>query len=661
MKRYQSIAAWLIVAAAGTVIGLGVSISAKENLKTESRMPHLHHVALKDSAGNTITMPKSTTQPARANAYSTARSCAECHEYGTIGNGWHFNAGREGVSGGRPGEPWILTDTATHTQIPLSYRGWKGTFVPTAKFDDKTAPPNAINMTTRDFLEKFAHHMPGGGIGEPANETERVEKPGMFQIDCLMCHDAGGFYQHELRYRDALVLKKFDQAATVAGGFGTAGPGKAADYDRRRFDHENKVIMPVTKSIPNERCYYCHTANASLLGHERWMSDRDVHVRAGMLCVDCHREGIDHMTVRGYEGEAADRIVTDDMINLRAFQLQRADLSLKDDAAKAQARGELATERSRISSLSCAGCHMGSERDGSAEALAGRLGAPKPLHVGLPPIHLEKLSCTACHSGPLPQAEPQQVQTAMAHMLGLPRQLRAENTPPVIVEPVFLRRPNGKITPHRTIWPSYWGRMGKEGTIRPILPNDVATVISDKQLIPDQTPEQMVRDPYDTRPLTDEQIQKILTALAEDKTQNEPIFITAGKLYRIVGGKLTSGENKAAEPYAWPFGHDVRPAREALGARGCADCHSGDSPIYFGTVVARGAIAPDAGVKRAMWELRGDDKTIASFFAWTFTFRPMLKYIAFTSAAIVAGVLLYYGLLGVGGMTCRGRNRPKQA
>ena len=42
-------------------------------------------------------------------------------------------------------------------------------------------------------------------------------------------------------------------------------------------------------------------ANAGL--ESRWTHDGDIHLIKGMLCVDCHRNGADHMMVRGYEGE----------------------------------------------------------------------------------------------------------------------------------------------------------------------------------------------------------------------------------------------------------------------------------------------------------------------------------------------------------------------
>src|SRR5207244_11240622 len=57
-------------------------------------------------------------------------------------------------------------------------------------------------------------------------------------------------------------------------------------------------------------------------------SDLDFHIRASMSCVDCHRNGVDHMIVRGYEGEVKDRAVTADMIELRVKLLRRDNASL---------------------------------------------------------------------------------------------------------------------------------------------------------------------------------------------------------------------------------------------------------------------------------------------------------------------------------------------
>ena len=39
--------------------------------------------------------------------YSTRYTCGKCHNYDTISQGWHFNAGQDSITEGRRGQPWI--------------------------------------------------------------------------------------------------------------------------------------------------------------------------------------------------------------------------------------------------------------------------------------------------------------------------------------------------------------------------------------------------------------------------------------------------------------------------------------------------------------------------------------------------------------------------
>ncbi len=428
----------------------------------------------------------------------------------------------------------------------------------------------------------------------------------------------------------------------MAGSPGRPAPSilPAIKYNRARFDTENNVLFQVARRAPVNNCYYCHTSESDL-GDARWHADSDVHIKAGLLCVDCHRNGLDHAIVRGYEGEAKDRLISDAAVIQRALLIRRDDAAISEDDARKLARQQLQSESGQIETLTCRGCHT-----------AGRLGSPRLIHKGLPPIHLEKLACTACHSGPFPQADPQVVHTSLAHELGLPAPERGQNTAPVILEPVFLRGADGKIAPFKMVWPSYWARLSGTNLV-PLLPNDAAKTLT----LPQPSSDEAARDPYNTKPLTDGQIQKALESFPADPAKGEPVFIAAGKLYRLEKGVLQSSENPAAKPYAWPLAHDVRPAAQALGARGCADCHASDAPMYFATVAARGPVAPTNGVRKEMWDLRGDNKTVASFFAFTFHFRPLLKVIVFAAALLVLGVLVHYGLRGLGAMTAQGKDR----
>jgi hypothetical protein len=651
---------WLLLVA--LVLGLVQDNALAEDIHTDSRTPFLHNIPLHDVRGRLISPPSLLSddgkpQDSKANPYSPALTCGKCHDYDAISQGWHFNADAGSVAPGRPGEPWILTDPATHTQIPLSYRGWAGTF-----------KPSDISLSDFAFITNFARHFPGGGPGEPGKirptdpEMGRMLITGTMEIDCLICHQTSGRYDHEARF-NAVKAQDFRWAPSIAAGLGAFASFKSAGsiadswspgrpvpstlpsikYDRARFDTENNVLFQVSRRPPVNNCYYCHTSESEL-GDARWHADLDVHIKAGLLCIDCHRNGLDHAIVRGYEGEVHDRAITDSSLDLRTRLIRRDAVGMNEENARKLARQQLQAEAGLIETLTCRGCHS-----------SGRLGSPRLVHKGLPPIHLEKLSCTACHSGPLPKAEPEVVHTSLAHSLGLPAPERGKNTAPVILQPIFLRGADGKIAPYKMVWPSYWARLS--GTnLAPILPAEAAKIVT----LPHPSSEEAALDPYNTKPLTEAQIQQALASFPAEPSKGEPVYIAAGKIYRIEKGILSSSESTAAKPYAWALAHDVRPAGQALGARGCADCHASDSPMYFATVFPPSPVAGRAVLGKEMWEMRGDDKTVASFFAFTFHFRTLFKCIVFAAAFVVLAVLLHFGLRGIGAITAHGSSTDKE-
>jgi hypothetical protein len=79
--------------------------------------------------------------------------------------------------------------------------------------------------------------------------------------------------------------------------------------------------------------------------------------------------------------------------------------------------------------------------------------------------------------------------------------------------------------------------------------------------------------------------------------------------------------------------------------------------VYFANVTSRGPVEAKNSVIRPMWAMRGEDKTLPATFAFTFKFRPLLKYITFGSALVVLGVLLSFGLVGLHSFLNR-NNKP---
>jgi hypothetical protein len=562
--------------------------------------------------------------------FSTRWSCSDCHNYDLVRKGWHFNTMDSNVPPGRPGEPWVYYDPGLCLQIPLSYRGWPGTF-----------QPEQIGLSAYKFTKIFGRHFPGGGPGEvdatDGDDIGRQLVSGKLEINCLACHNAhpgqdmGGLSGFAVQ----VSRENFRWAAAASCEFASV-TGSAAQmqmmydpfmpdpdeenapmvtYRKEVFNENNEVLLDIVRQAPNERCYYCH----SDLYHgpeektEKWMQDEDVHLTAGLKCVDCHRNGVDHNIIRGYENEA--------------------EISDNPQAATS----------------SCEGCHLPQD---DQEPVAGRLGAPVPKHPGIPTIHFDRLTCTACHSGPWPADQTVLTKTSRANRLGTPNVNKAVEGLPHILSPVFagqgesgagykremMAADNGKIAPYKVLWPSYWGILEQE-KVKPIELSVVEEVIggvfADIELAPTG----------DWPQITREMIAEAIKALGTSVT-DKAIYIGGGKLYSLDdSGQLLEQENHpAAKPYLWPLAHNVRPAAQSLGIRYCTDCHATDAPFFFGDIKMDSPIVAEKDSFKRMIEFQDISPSYAWAFAASFVFRPWLKIIAIGSCVVMAGVLLLYAL-----------------
>ena len=106
-----------------------------------------------------------------------------------------------------------------------------------------------------------------------------------------------------------------------------------------------------------------------------------------------------------------------------------------------------------------------------------------------------------------------------------------------------------------------------------------------------------------------------------------------------------SQAHEAGEPYLWPLAHNVRPARQSLGIRGCQDCHAEDSPIIFGKIAVDGPLT-DPNERVSMTAFGEMDVAAAKRFASTFAFRPLLK-LAMSAACLVIGLVLFWLVMRV--------------
>ena len=602
--------------------------AAQERFKrADSRRPYAHHVELYDARDRVVDPTDEAALP-----YSPASTCRRCHDYAAISSGHHFNAA-SGAGAERPGEPWILADPRTGTQLPLSYRGWPGTYT-----------PSDVGLDAHRFTQTFGRQLPGGSVtytGAAADQG-RWLLSGALEVDCMMCHAASRAYSQE-RWAKEVAAENYAWAPAAALGLArSSGEVKTLPndqdpaereklpttvYDLSAFADDGTVFFDIVRLPRDAACYACHTVNAVGPGATpRWARDGDVHLRAGLSCADCHRNGIDHDMVRGFEGESHPSGIP-------------------------------------VRTLSCRGCHL-DETDGHGNVVArgGRLGAPKARHVGLPPLHLEKLSCTACHSGPRPSPVAGAVQTAMAHGLGIPSQTRTDDDLPLIVQPVLRRDAAGVIQPQRMMWPSFWGwRSGEK--VAPMAP-DLAY----------QTIRRALRIRKDLRAELGKAasgdaareeafragIAKALAAFAKTRDDATPVFVAAGRIYCLAaeGETLVVTEDPVAAPCAWPLAHDVRPAREATGATGCVECHAAGAPFLHGTASARGPVPEVAPLTTTMAERTDQDPQLISAWEQAFGARDGFKWVGFVVLGAVALILLMWILVGGSGfLKLLGRGR----
>ncbi len=677
---------------------------------SDSDKRYLHHIILYDINNQKIS-PESD-QP-----YSPQNTCGRCHDYETISHGWHFNAFRNDAAGnGRPGEPWIWTDERTGTQLPLSYRDWPGRF-----------NPASIGLSELEMTRHFGGRLPGGGTGAKEDRDSAPKKPitasesdadastepsrwaltGDLEVDCMVCHAVSGAYDFELR-RDTIAAENFAWAPTtalrlgdIAGSVAKIKDGSDPEdeatksklpkvtYNANRFNTDGTVFMDLVRQVENNACYQCHSQRSVTLHDgtvggldEQWVHDQDVHIRAGMNCTDCHRNGIDHQITRGFEGEI-----------------------------QSTAAADMAT-------LSCVGCHLGTDfyldEDAAEASLTqreianrpGRLGAPLPHHVGLPPIHFEKLTCTACHSGPIPKQTAAGLMTSLAHGLG-EKAHRNGSELPSIRGPLFVPwdmshdQGNVRTTVARGIWPAFWGEL-RDGVVTPLSPEKVYTAtrkslrvrrgfieeisrpeLSSKELADVLGPE---RAKIEVNEYTEEERSKIaakqlesgfamfdekvsasLEAIQSELGVESAVYVSSGTVYGLAEKNTQEGDEKNAaevtEPAGklreisvknadavdllpWPLAHNVRPAGWSLGATGCLECHADDGLIFASTVTPVGP-SPKAVAPLTMASLQGIADADRLLWNQLFTGRSTFKVLIATSLTTLAGLMLI-GLFSIG-------------
>ncbi len=425
---------------------VGILCSAYASHYDGGRVPPVHRFSLTDECGETIVANAENPMPP-----SMEQTCGACHDYAKITSGFHFSPTAGGAAG-RIAQPWFWIDAVNGSQIPLGVRGFPGIW-----------KPEQLGLSNWEYVRLFARNMPGGDVAAPeelfgADEPNRWPISGRLEANCFACHSTGRYDFSE--YVRQTMRQNWRWASATAFGLGdTIGMGERAPttwipldgenpddklfavppqmrYHTQLFDDKNRAFLDVGRP-KDSNCLNCHGTAA--VGAKKENVDADIHSRAGMLCADCHRNGEDHDIARGSLATSAD-----------------------------------AANRTKVTST-CAGCHVGDGKEG-----AGRLGAPRPKHIGMPLVHFDKLSCTTCHSGVTPNGELGTIRTARANRMGIYGRATWVTDAPYIQEPVFMRNAAGQIEPRRVMWPAFWGTRDAAGKITPIRPDSLSVALTNK-------------------------------------------------------------------------------------------------------------------------------------------------------------------------------------
>jgi len=601
--------------------------------------------------------------------YSPRQTCGLCHDYEKITQGYHFQQGRDEIATGTYAEryQWV-----SH---PGNYGGNWCSPAPLYRYlsPKENTSARLMDMTSFTFITAGCGDChPGGGPAEFDRKGNRYDRfmvemgyepggvndfdgdyyqarwseTGVLEGDCMICHQPG--YQNNERKKQLKQLN-FKWAATAASGWAriTGAVNKndevTVEYDLSKFDADGRLSPHIVREPRNEACLFCHAQPGWKKRGANYSQRSDVHLRAGMKCVDCHPAG---------------SMATDERIREREMHQFG-----KGDDPGGKVRDDLDN-----TVIGCAECHD-----------SGKMGAPVARHNWLPTLHLEKIACQTCHI-PERLVKPAQVQasdvfnpgtkisTPGKHLwvfygpdlryynhYGNLEMMGFDDKPTDAFRP-FLARYKDKIVPVNRVhsaWPGIEIE-GRPGLMQPKM-SDIYRMWQDHFADPANYPElALITDDNGdgvievNRP---EEIEALITAVTnmllktnypmEGKrvvwAYNDRVYTSGDEYYTI------EKEPWEASPYAnvHTFNHDVYPANAALGAQGCTECHSFNSPFYFTATVQYPFDEQGNAITQPQYVQMG----IPAFFAYIGAFRESIVKPVFNFILGAFVILLVYLLI----------------
>ena len=366
---------------------------------------------------------------------------------------------------------------------------------------------------------------------------------GILEADCLLCHmDRFKFNKRTQQ----LKKQNFKWAATAGSGLarvkGAVAAGETPEliYNKRFFNDDGTVVLDVSWPPPDSNCLNCHSKSDVKKRGFSWndVQNPDVHNQQGLHCVACHHAGLDHQIAKGNANVST---VRDDLDN---------------------------------TILTCEQCHN-----------SGHLGASIPRHETVRPSHLKRISCEACHIPSLGRSAALGLDAISGNLVHSMMPADASKFgEKKSWQPIYERREDGKLYPVNPIHAVWIGNKDAEGIIHPLFGREHKKAF---QLVKEKLEDDDKNGVPEAN--TDQEIIILLKGVADSLAGNKrfktisPVYVKGGFIYEMDGsGSLARTESEIAHAHGFSITHNVAPAKQALGAKGCTDCHDCDANFFAG-------------------------------------------------------------------------------
>ena len=545
--------------------------------------------------------------------YSPRQTCGKCHNYEKITQGFHFQQGKDETATGTFAEryQWVSN--------PGNYGGNWCSPAPLYNYLSKKTNTSSkeMDMTSFTFITNGCGTChPGGGPLEYDREGFRYDRlmdslkytaggtnnfdgdyfqahwnrSGVIEADCNLCH----LPEYDYKGRNEHLAKfNFRWMATVGSGLALV-EGSIKDtidikvkYNLSKFGPDGKVSMHIVREPRNETCLNCHSKPQWKKRGSSFTEFTDVHIAKGVKCVDCHVSGsmASDARIKGKE--------------VHQFG--------KGDDPSGWVRNDLDNTM-----RTCTDCHT-----------TGYLNAPIAKHLWLPDLHLDKLSCQACH---IPERKVKSALVQVSDVLnpgtkitppakyvwtfydqnmnywnhyGELTMFTAKDQPSDPFIPQYAKY-KGKIFPVNSVhsaWPAIYTE-SKPGLGQPKMKDIYGMWITHRKDNSKYSGLSKITDNNsDTIPEvnTPEEIDAFINSvtaclndLGYDLKGKKVVWVNNDRMYfNSTDYKILEKESWESSPYAsvYKYSHDVFPANAGLGINGCTDCHSLNSDLFYRQIV----------------------------------------------------------------------------